>query len=225
MKSIFLFSIITLLTGNPLIALAIIILIFVFVDRSFIGILPDFAASWRRRARMADLEGLVRANPHDGDALLELGVIYFNRKQYGRAVDTLERAYEKMKEWSDVHFYLGAASYEVGDTGRGLAEIQEAVRMSPGISRGLPYIYLIRAVLEKKDSVNQDIGDLENNLMRFGSVQAFFEAGKLLYKHGEKSRGQRFFREVLENYRVSSRTFRRTYRRMAIMSKFYLRST
>lgn len=223
MKTFFLFSLITLLTRSPLLALAIIILIYVFVDRRFIGILPDFMAPLRRRARISELERTVRVNPHNGDALLDLGVLYYNRKQYRQAVDVLERAYEKMKEWPDVHFYLGAACYEAGDTWRGLAEIQEAVGINPRISHGFPYIYLIRAALEKKDTQCRDIGELKNKLLRFGSVQAFFEAGKLFYKHREKSSAEKFFREVLENYRFSSPTFRRTYRRMAIMTGFYLR--
>lgn len=225
MKSIFLFSLITLLTGSPVLALAIIIIAYVFIDRRFIGILPDFAAFWRRRARTGMLEGVVSANPHNGDALLELGILYFERKQYRRAIDVLERAYEKMKDWPDVHFYLGAASYEAGDTGRGLGEIQEAVGINPKISHGFPYIYLIRAALEKQDPGSRDIDDLMNKLLRFGSVQAFFKAGRIFNKHGEKSRAEKMFREVLENYRLSSATFRRTYRRMAIMARFYLRSS
>ncbi|MCL6479577.1 MAG: tetratricopeptide repeat protein [Peptococcaceae bacterium] len=222
MKTIFLFSLVTLFTGNPLLALAVIILIYVFIDRRFIGILPDFTIPWRRRIRIGDLERTIGANPHNGDALLELGRLYFGRKQYRRAVDVLERAYEKMKDWPDVHFYLGAASYEIGGTGRGLAEIREAVEINPKTLNGFPYIYLIRAILEGKDTADRNTDDLERRLLRFGSVQAFFEAGKLFFRYGEKLKAGKFFREVLDNYRLSSPTFRRTYRRMAIMSKFYL---
>ncbi len=224
MKTFFLFSLIALLTGNLFFALAIVILLFVFIDRSFIGLLPDFTASWRRRVRMGELERTVRANPHNGDALLELGVLYFQVKRYQRAVNVLEQAYEKMKDWPEVHFYLGAAGYETGDTARGLAEIRKAVEMNPKISRGFPYIYLIRAALEKKDGACVEIDDLETRLLRTGSVQAFFEAGRIFHRHGEKSRAAKMFREVLENYRLSSPTFRRSYRRMAILARFYMRS-
>lgn len=224
MKSIFLFSLITLLTGNPLLALLIIILIYFFIDRRFIGILPDFMVALRRRARRSELEETVRANPHNGDALLELGQIYFNGKQYHRAIEVLEQAYDKMKDWPDVHFYLGAAAYEAGDTGRGLPEIRRAAEMDPKIARGLAYIYLIRAALEQKDSLTVNIDDLESSLLRYGSVQSFFTAGKLFRRHGEKSRAKKFFREVMDNYRIASPSFRRAYRRIAIMTSYYLRS-
>lgn len=224
MKSIFLFSIITFLTGSPFLALFILILAYVFIDRSFIGILPDFMAHWRRWARTGELERTVKANPHNGDALLELGVLYFNRKRYRKAIEVLERAYEKMKDWPEVHFYLGASRYEVGDTAGGLAEIREAVELNPKISHGYPYIYIIRSCLEKRNEHCPDIDELEGKLLRSGSVQAFFEAGKLFRKYGKKSSAGRFFREVLDNYRLSSPTFRRTYRRMAIQTRFYLRT-
>lgn len=224
MKSVLLFSLITILTGRPWLALAVIILAYVLIDRRFIGVLPDFGAAWRRRARTGELERVTAANPHNGDALLELGALYFERGRYRRAVAVLDQAYEKMKDWAEVHFYLGAASYESGDTGRGLDEIRAAVELNPRVSRGLPYLYLIRAALEKKDAAGTDSGDLRDQLLRFGSVQTFYQAGRLFQRHRGKSPAAAFFfREVLENYRLSSPTFRRTYRRMAIMSWIYLR--
>jgi len=90
MKGLIIFSLITLFTGNPLLALAVIVIIYFFIDRRFIGLLPDFAASWRRRMRISELERIVRANPHNGDALLELGVHYFERGKFRNAVDVLE---------------------------------------------------------------------------------------------------------------------------------------
>ncbi|MFZ5643200.1 MAG: tetratricopeptide repeat protein [Bacillota bacterium] len=222
MKSIFIFSLITLITGSPLLALAIILIIYFFIDRRFIGLLPDFSAWWRRKRRIGDLKRTVGANPHNGDALLELGVSYYERKKFREAVDYFERAYGRMKDWPEVHFFLGASSYETGNTDKGLAEIREALDMSPKISHGFPYIYLIRAILEgKSDSKSESIPELENRLLRHGSVQAFYEAGKLLRRHGHKAEAQKFFREVLENYSLSSPTFRRNYRKMAIMSRYY----
>lgn len=222
MKSIMIFSLITLFTGNPLLALGVILVIYFFIDRKFIGILPDFTASWRRRMRISELVRIVRANPHNGDALLELGVHYFERGRFRSSVDVLEQSYAKMKDWPDVHFYLGAALYETGHKERGLTEIQESVEMNPKISRGLPYIYLIRSVLEHEASGGStDIW--EANLLKYGSVQSFFQAGKLFRRYGKKSGAAKFFHEVLENYRISSPTFRRTYRRMAILSKIFLK--
>lgn len=221
MKGLMIFSLITLFTGNPLLALGIILVIYFFIDRKFIGILPDFTASWRRRMRISELERIVRANPHNGDALLELGVHYFDKGRFRSAVDVLEQSYTKMKDWPDVHFYLGAALYETGQKERGLTEIQKSVEMNPKISRGLPYIYLIRSVLDNKDGGSTDIW--EAHLLRNGSVQSFFQAGKLFRRYGRKSGSSKFFHEVLENYRISSSTFRRTYRRMAILSKIFLK--
>ena len=224
MKSILIFSLITYLTGSPLLAPAVIIIIYLFIDRRYIGLLPDFGARWRRKRRTSELEKVVRANPHNGDALLELGINYFNRGRYRQAYEFLERAYPRMKDWPEVHFYLGAACYETGEAGRGIEEIARAVEMNPKISHGFPYIYMMRSLLDQKDGGDKKLSDLEVSLLRHGSVQAFFEAGKLLRKHGRKSVAEKFFREVLENYSFASATFRRNYRKMAIMSRYYLKS-
>ncbi len=221
MKGLIIFSLITLFTGNPLLALAVIVIIYFFIDRRFIGLLPDFAASWRRRMRISELERIVRANPHNGDALLELGVHYFERGKFRNAVDVLEKAYSKMKDWPDVHFYLGASLYETGHRAKGLMEIQKAVDMNPKISRGMPYIYLIRSVLDNREGGSTETW--EACLLRSGSVHSFFQAGKLFRRYGQKKGAEKFFLEVLENYRMSSPTFRRTYRRMAFLSKIYLK--
>ena len=224
MKSILIFSLITYLTGSPLLALAVIIIIYFFIDRRYIGLVPDFGARWRRKRRTAELEKVVRANPHNGDALLELGINYFDRRRYRQALDFLERAYPRMKDWPEVHFYLGAACYETGETGRGMEEIGKAVEMNPKISHGFPYIYMMRSLLEQKGGGAKELSSLEGSLLRHGSVQAFFEAGKLLKRHGRRSGAEKFFREVLENYSFASPTFRRTYRKMAIMSRYYLKN-
>ena len=224
MKGLLIFALITYIARGPLLALAIIIIIYLFIDRRYIGILPDFSARWRRSRRAAELEKVIRANPYNGDALLELGINYYNKKRYRQALDFLERAYTRMKDWPEVHFYLGAACYETGDARRGIEEIGKAVAMNPKITHGFPYIYMIRSLLDQNGEKNKELADLESDLLRHGSVQAFFEAGKLMRKHGRKAGAEKFFREVLENYSYASPTFRRTYRKMAIMSKYYLKN-
>jgi len=93
--------------------------------------------------------------------------------------------------------------------------------MNPKISRGMPYIYLIRSVLDNREGGSTETW--EACLLRSGSVHSFFQAGKLFRRYGQKKGAEKFFLEVLENYRMSSPTFRRTYRRMAFLSKIYLK--
>jgi len=207
-----LFLIFSLLLRNPLVALLIIILIFVFLDRSFIGILPDFMAPLRRRRNMAELQRQVQVNPHNANAQLELGEIYFLSGQYKQAVEHLERALEKMDDSALARFYLGAALFNLGQREESLRQLQEAIRLNPKIAHGYPYLYLVK---------HEHSRELIDNLLRYGAVKTFFDAGKYFKQTGNQHEANRFFDEVLDAYRLSSPTMRRKFRNMAIYARLF----
>lgn len=212
MKFFGLFLIISMLTRNPLLALLILFIIFVFIDRSFIGILPDFLAPLRRRRRRSELQRKVEVNPHDANSQLELGEMYFMQKQYDRAVEHLQNALVKMDDSALGRFYLGASLYHLGQKEQSREELKAAIKLNPKVAHGLPYLYLIKH--NYSESLTED-------LLRYGSVQALFETGKYLKQIGKKQAAAKFFNEVLDIYRLSSPTMRRNYRRMAVYAKLF----
>lgn len=212
MKFFGLFLIISMLTRNPLLALLILIIIFVFVDRSFIGILPDFLAPLRRSRRRSELQREVEVNPHDANAQLELGEMYFKQGKYDRAVERLQNALVKMDDSALGRFYLGASLYYLGQKEQSLKELEQAIQINPKVAHGLPYLYLL------KHSYSEGLAE---SLMRYGSVQALFETGKYLKQAGKKQEATRFFKEVRDIYRLSSPTLRRNYRRMAVYARLF----
>ncbi|WP_347488200.1 tetratricopeptide repeat protein [Desulfoscipio sp. XC116] len=217
MKTFGLFLIISMLTRNPLLALLIIILIYVFIDRSFIGILPDFAAPLRRKKRQGELQREVEVNPHNANARMELGELYFERGDYNRAVEQLQKALLKMEDSALAHFYLGASMLRLGRA-EGLKEVARAIQINPKVAQGYPYFYLIK--YGSKDNSAQT-AELQGNLLRYGSVRTFYEAGKYFRSAGQPDMAGRFFKEVLDIYRISSPTMRRKFRRMALYAKLF----
>lgn len=213
MKTFGLFLIISMLTRNPLLALLIIVLIYVFIDRSFIGILPDFAAPLRRRQRMARLLREIQANPHNANAWMELGELYFLQGQYRRAVEYLQKALVKMDDSALVRFYLGASYYHLGQKEQSRAELAEAVKLNPRVAHGYPYLYLLKHGPARDDNRTEE---LIEDIFRYGSVNTFFAAAKYFKQVGRPRRAARFFSEVLDIYRLSSPTMRRRYRKMAL---------
>ena len=212
MKFFGLFLIISMLTRNPLLALLILIIIFVFVDRSFIGILPDFLAPLRQSRRRSELRREVEVNPHDANAQLELGEMYFKQGKYDRAVERLQNALVKMDDSALGRYYLGASLYYLGQKEQSLKELEQAIQINPKVAHGLPYLYLL------KHSYSEGLAE---SLMRYGSVQALFETGKYLKQVGKKQEAARFFKEVRDVYRLSSPTLRRNYRRMAVYARLF----
>ena len=212
MKFLGLFLIISMLTSNPLLAMLILIIVYVLVDRSFIGILPDFLAPLRRKRRCSELRREIEVNPHNANAQLELGEMYFERGQYARAVEHLQNALVKMEDSALGRFYLGASLYYLGQKEQSVKELAAAIQYNPKVAHGLPYLYLLKHSYAKS---------LTENLLRYGSVQALFEAGKYLKQIGKRQEAERFFNEVLDVYRLSSSTMRRKYRRMAVYARLF----
>ena len=87
--------ILTAITGSPL-GSAVGLLLFWFVfDRFTFGVLPDPVRWVMRWRRAGTLERLLRVNPHDGRARLELAQLYVQRGKGRAAVDVLRPNLER----------------------------------------------------------------------------------------------------------------------------------
>ncbi|MCL2336558.1 MAG: hypothetical protein FWC60_03965 [Firmicutes bacterium] len=207
-----LFFLFSLLLRNPLLALLLLIIVYIIVDRRFIGILPDFAAPFRRRNKMAELRRQIQINPHDANAQLELGEACFLSGSYREAAGYLEKALVKMDDSALGRFYLGAVYWHLNRREESLAQLNEAVRLNPKIAHGYPYLYLLK---------HQYSEELVENVLRYGAVKTFFAAGKYCQATGHRQDAGRFFEEVLDAYRLSSPTMRRSFRNMYLYAKLF----
>lgn len=223
MKTVWIFVLLSMLTRNPLVALLVIALLYVFIDRRFIGILPDFLAPLRRKKRVAELLREVQVNPQNANAQLELGESFFLRGQYRRAVNHLQNALVKMEDSALARFYLGAAYFHLEQLDQSRRELEESVRLNPKIAHGYPYLYLIKHGHRVGDDSRGE--KLVDALLRYGSVKSFFDTGKYFKSIGRRREAARFFDEVLDIYRLSSPTMRRNFRKMAIYARLFGRWT
>lgn len=224
MKTFGLFALLSLLTGNPLLALVILLIIFFFAENRFIGILPDFFGFWRKANRTRQLNREIRVNPYDAEAHLELGETYFRKGKYQLAFSSLEKASTKMQGHPLFHFYRGAACYHLGKTEEGRKEIEKAIEINPKVSFGEPYMYLVQPYLMEKKP-GPEIDSLFNQLLHHGTPRTFYEAGKLFLGAGDKRRARLLFRETIDNYEACRGSMRRLYRKWAILAKMNLPST
>lgn len=223
MKTFGIFVLLSIFTGNPFLALLILLLILFFAERRFIGVLPDVLEPWRRGSRMRQLKKEIEVNPANADAYLELGETYFRMGKYGQVVSFLEKAAGKMAGHPLHHFYLGAASYHLGDVERAAGEIKRAIEANPKASLGEPYVYLIKIYLESgKPEV--EVEHAFNQLLLYGSPRTFYQAAGVFQGAGDKGRARRLFRETIESYEASRGALRRKYRRWAVLSKISLLS-
>lgn len=95
MNNFFLFYLLSLLTGNPLIAIAVLLIIYFFLDRAYVGFLPDIFAPIRRNRQIKNMLTDLSINPSNSNDAIDLGVLYFEKKQYEKAVNYFMRADRK----------------------------------------------------------------------------------------------------------------------------------
>lgn len=222
MKIFGLYLLLSLLTGNPLLAIVILLLLFFLAERRFVGFLPDVLEPWRRAGRLRQLKREIEVNPANADAYLELGETYYRQGKYGQASSFLENAAGKMAGHPLFHFYLGASYYHLGEIEKAETEITKAIKANPKASLGEPYLYLIRLHLEKKQS-GEKIEHAYNQLLLHGSPKTYYQAGKMFLNANDKEKARRLFRETIDNYEACRGALRRSYRRWALLAKLNLR--
>ncbi|GBF33876.1 hypothetical protein DCCM_2987 [Desulfocucumis palustris] len=223
MKIFGLYIILSLLTGNPILALVLLLVIFFFAERRFIGVLPDIFKPMRRANRVRQLKKVIQVNPADAEAYLELGETYFRQEKYGKAYDFLKNASKKMTGHPLYHFYLGASLYHLGNAEEGRKELEQALEINPKGSFGEPYVYLLEIYIEQKQP-EELINNTYNRLLSYGSTKTFYQAGKLFLKYKDMNRARRLFRETVDNYEASRGALRKANRRWAILAKIGLLS-
>lgn len=223
MKFFGLYLILSFLTRNPLLSLLILLLVFLFFERRFIGVLPDVFQPWRRAGRIGRLKREISVNPANAEAYLELGEIYFRQGKYGQAASFLENAAGKMAGHPLFHLYLGASYYRLGKLEEGKKEIEEAIAVNPKVSHGEPYLYLAGICLEQKQP-DETVEHIFKQLITYGSPKVYYQAGTMFLKAGDRQRARQLFRETIENYEACQGALRRLYRKWAFLSKINLLS-
>lgn len=217
LKGFLIYYLLSALTGNPLLALIIIIVAYVLLDKAYLGFLPDFSAPFRRNARINNLLSLIKVNPANADAAQELGILYFEKKNYEKSLQYLKMAHEKVKNSARLYLYLGMAYIELGQLEPGKEAIDHAVELDRKTGHGLPYIYLLKYEL-KKGRDSEALTSLEAEFERFANTENFFRMGKV-YKHaGHTRKAADMFTEALKDYSYVPKTLRRIHRKWALLS-------
>ncbi|MFZ7101649.1 MAG: tetratricopeptide repeat protein [Peptococcaceae bacterium] len=217
MRYFFYWYLFRLFLGNPLLALLLVAVIYLVLDRQFIGLLPDIFKPFKRRSRINTLKEEVKLNPANVNAYKELGQMYLESKRYQEAIDYFEKALSKLGDYADVHFYLGKACFLYGQQEKGIEELQQALRLNSKVGYGEPYIYLLDYyIVRGKESAGID-AYLEQ-VERFGTPEILYKAGDVLLKHGDQ-RGKGLLREALANYKAIPGNFKKMHRRWALLAK------
>jgi tetratricopeptide (TPR) repeat protein len=217
MKTISLYFIFSMLTGNPILAIILVFVFYAFVDKMYFRLLPDFLAPFKRSRLAGRLLTEIRVNPANAKAALDLGVVYFEKKKYEKALYYLKKANERTDDSARLYLYMGMTLYEMGQTSEGANSITRALEIDKGVNYGLPYVYLMGYELASGDN-REKLKVLEECFDRYGNTENFNHMGKIYKKKGNREKAKEMFEHSLNNYSYCPRSLRKMHRKWAFSS-------
>jgi len=222
MSKFFLFYILTYLTGNPLLALLLLLAVVYLVDRNTLRVLPDWSGRLGTWGRIRALKRTITLNPDHAGALVDLGRILVRRGDCTQAVPFLEKALPKMADSDEANFYLGFAYLRTGQLEKAREQLEKALELNPRFGYGEPHLRL--------GECYQALGDLQTaarQLQQFAEIhssssEGFYRLGKVLEKSGKKEEAGRAYRSAVDAYRSSPRFKRKLDRPWAWKARWAL---
>jgi predicted Zn-dependent protease len=196
------------LTGNPLLALAILVLAWWLGDRATFRVLPDPLRAFHRRGRMATLRRALLANPHDRRARLELANLLLDVRRPREAAALLGPNVEAGDD--DVHtcFAMGAALARSGSFERAEQFLAAARARDPAFRMGELDLEVGRLRLRRGDAAGAVEPLARLVAERPGTVEGRFWLARALAQRGDAAGAARAREEAWREYAALPR-FRR----------------
>jgi tetratricopeptide (TPR) repeat protein len=224
MGKIFIFYILYMITGNPLLALLVILAVFLAVDRTFLGFLPDPFKIFRVSSRVRELKKIVSINPHDGRSLKELGIFMIERGDYQNARRYLETAEPKMSDDPEFNYYYAISIARTGDIAKGRKLLDKALNAAPDLKYGEPYLMMAEVYIDNAD-YESALPLLEKFVgIHSSSSRGFYRMGLVKLKLGLKDEGIAYLKRSVKVFKESPFFKRKVDRRWAWKARMLLRS-
>ncbi len=224
MGKLLIFYVIYILTGNPIIALLILIAVFLVVDRTYLGFLPDPVRKFRISSRVRELKKVVSINPHDGRSLKELGMFLVEKKDYRNAMRYLEMAEPKMSDDPEFNHYYGISIAKSGNIAKGRELFEKAVIASPSLRYGEPYLMMAEVYIDNADYLKA-LPLLEKfEMIHSSSSKGFYLLGLVKLKLGIKDEAATYLEKSIKVFKEAPFFKRKTDRKWAWKARMLLRT-
>jgi len=199
----FLFALLTWITGNPLLALLVIIAL----------ALPGWWAgsryAWRLSRRMrawgeaGRLRRALAVNPHDVKARADLGVLLVRQGRFREARAELEQAMPRADDLPEAHYALGLCLLHGGEVDRGRELVERALALNPKFGYGEPYLRLgdFRAERGEWDRAAERYRQATG--IHSSSVEGWFKLGQAWSQLGRPEQARAALQEAIASYRTA----------------------
>ncbi len=222
MGKFFIFYILYLVTGSPITALLVLLAVYLAIDRTYLGFLPDPVRVFRASSRIRELKKIVSINPHNGRSLKELGMHMVERGQYRNAVQYFRMAETKMSDDPEFNYYYGISTARTGDIDKGRALLEKAVNASPTLKYGEPFLMMAEVYMDNAD-YESALPLLEKfEKIHSSSSRGLYRMGVVKLKLGSKDEGVQYLRRSIRAFKESPFFKRKTDRKWAWKARMLL---
>jgi tetratricopeptide (TPR) repeat protein len=209
MRNLFLFGVLTWMTGNPVLALVIVLVISAAGYGYLSARLFRIPRAIDRWLTIRELDRVVGTNPHDATAQADLGRLLVEGGHPARAVSHLEAAHARAPEVAETAYYLGAARLRLGDETQGRPLIEEALARDPRLGYGDPYLRLADYYLDHGRPA-EALPHLERfTEMHASSVEGQYKLARAYQATGHADQARAALDEAARAYRGAPRFKRR----------------
>ena len=224
MGKFFIFYMIYWLTGNPITALLILLAIYLAVDRTYLGFIPDLFRAFRSSSRIRELKKVVSINPYDGRALKELGIYMVERGDYQNALQYFGMAEAKMSEDPEFNYYYGISTARTGNIDKGRVLFEKAVNSLPTLKYGEPFLMMAEIYIDNAD-YKSALPLLEKfEKIHSSSSRGLYRIGIVKLKLGSKYEGAEYLRKSIQAFKESPFFKRKIDRKWAWKARILLRT-
>lgn len=201
MRTFFLFWLLTWVTGNPILAGAIILLLFGGSYLLYSRRLYRFRQGWRQVGRIRELRAELAVNPENAKARSDLGELLARRGRFDEALVHLEKAITRCDDQPDTNFYLGWTHLALGDLEQGRRYIMHALELNPRFGYGEPHLRLgdyFFARGEQKEAIPhyEAFRDIYSS-----GIEGLYKLGECYLATGDREKGVEALREAVAAYR------------------------
>ncbi|NOU98022.1 tetratricopeptide repeat protein [Paenibacillus sp. LMG 31456] len=219
MSKVLLFFLLTWLTGSPIVAILVLLVVFYVLDRRFIGLTPSILKPIQRARKLSRLRQELRLSPHQNSSKLELARVLMERKQYVEAAELLEQVASVIDDSAEVRAELGLCRLKLGQLELGEQLLLDAVEMNPRVKYGEPYLRLADAWADHNPT--KAITYLEQfKEVNSSSCEAYYRLGQLYDRLGRKEEARGAYRDTIELYRGLPKYKRRFERKWSLLARF-----
>jgi tetratricopeptide (TPR) repeat protein len=203
MSRFFLFALLTWITGNPLLAVLVIILLSLpgwWAGSRWAFRFSRKVRSWGEAGR---LRRMLSINPHDAKARTDLGAILARQGRFREARAELEQALPRVDDLPDANYYLGLALMSDGELERGRALVEKALRINPKFGYGEPYLRLGDFRAERGEWAQAAERYRQATAIYGSSVEGWCKLGHALSELRRRDEARAALGEALASYRTA----------------------